>query len=99
MTPDHDDTPAHTGHGRCYPLEWEAQASSYDARLHDATFIVPATSTAGITRVFGAPDRVYRVGGTRVLVWHKNLLREVQPPSSRHGHGNPGHPTLLPGGL
>jgi hypothetical protein len=85
--------------GGCYPLEWEAQASSYDARLHDATFIVQATSTAGIRRVFGTPARVYHVGGTRVLVWHKNLLKDVQPPSSRPGRGVPGYHPLLPGGL
>ena len=28
--------------GRCYPLEWEAQASDYDARRHDATFMLQA---------------------------------------------------------
>jgi hypothetical protein len=83
--------------GRCYPLQWEAQASDYDARLHDATFILQNAPTATIRKVFGAPDHVYHVGGTRVLVWHKNLLTEVQPPSSRHGA--PHHHVLLPGGL
>jgi hypothetical protein len=86
-------------HGRCYPLQWEAQASGYDARLHDATFIVQATSTAGIRRIFGTPGRIYHVGATRVLVWHKNLLKDIQPPSSRPGRGSPGYPPLLPGGL
>jgi len=85
--------------GRCYPFEWEAQASDYDARLHDATFMLQAASAPTIRKVFGTPDRVYHVGATRVLVWHKNLLKEVQPPSSRPGHGSPRHQPLLPGGL
>ena len=67
--------------GRAYPVRWEAQASAYDARLHDATFMVQAALGAAIRHVFGAPAHVYLVGGTRVLVWHKNLLTDVQPPS------------------
>jgi hypothetical protein len=85
--------------GRCYPLQWEAQASSYDARLHDATFIVQAAPAAVIRKVFGAPAHVYQVGVLKVLVWHKNLLTEVQPPSAQPGHGAPGRHSLLPGGL
>ena len=75
--------------GRCYPLAWEAQAADYDARLHDATFIVQAVSTAAIRKIFGSPDHVYHVGAIKVLVWHKNLLNEVQQVSSRPGHGTP----------
>jgi len=67
--------------GRAYPVRWEAQASAYDARLHDATFMVQAAPGSAIRHVFGAPAHVYLVGGTRVLVWHKNLLTDVQPPS------------------
>jgi hypothetical protein len=85
-------------HGRCYPLQWEAQASDYYVRRHDATFIVQAWPAAAIRRVFGTPDHVYQVGATKVLVWHKNLLEEVQPVSSRPGHGVPNH-RALPGGL
>jgi hypothetical protein len=80
--------------GHCHPLQWEAQASDYDARLHDATFIVQAAPTAVITAVFGPPGHVYHVGSARILVWHKNLLKEVQL-----GHGTPVHHSLLPGGL
>jgi hypothetical protein len=85
--------------GRCYPLQWEAQASGYDARLHYATFVVQAAPSAAIRKAFGAPDHVYHVGKTRVLVWHKNLLKEVQPPSSQPGPGTPFHHAVLPGGL
>jgi hypothetical protein len=65
---------------RCYPLQLEAQASHYDPRLHDATFIVQTPAAGAILRVFGPPDRVYWVGVDKVLVWHKNLLKEVRPP-------------------
>jgi hypothetical protein len=81
--------------GRCYPLQWEAQASDYDARLHDATFIVQAAPVTAIRKVFGTPEHVYHVGVTKVLVWHKNLLNDVQPTSSRPGHGAPGRHALL----
>jgi hypothetical protein len=85
--------------GRCYPLRWEAQAPDYNARLHDATFLVQAWPTATIRRVFGPPGHVYHVGVLKVLVWPKNLLKQVQPASLRPGHGTPAHHPLLPGGL
>jgi hypothetical protein len=87
------------GGGRCYPLQWEAQASSYDARLHDATFLVQAAPAATIRKVFGTPDHVYHVGAAKVLVWHKNLLTEVQPAASPRGPGAPIHHAFLPWGL
>jgi len=46
--------------------------------------------------VFGAPAHVYLVGGTRVLVWHKNLLTDVQPPPAQPGHGSVLPPGALP---
>jgi len=74
--------------GHCYPHRWEAQASSYDPRLHDATFVVQAVPDATIRAVFGAPVHVYRIGATRILVWDKNLLADVQRPSlARPGAG------------
>jgi hypothetical protein len=74
--------------GRFYPVRWEAQSSGYDARLHDATFMVPAAPASAIRMVFGAPAHVYRVGGTTVFVWHKNLLTDVQQPPPQPGHGS-----------
>jgi len=82
--------------GRAYPVRWEAQASGYDARLHDATFMVQAAPGAAIRHVFGAPAHVYVVGRTRVLVWHKNLLTDVQPPSAHPSHGSVLPPGALP---
>ena len=65
---------------RCYPALLDAQASAYDPRLHDARFIVQTPAVGAILRVFGPPDHVYLVGVNKVLVWHKNLLEDVQPP-------------------
>lgn len=75
-------------HGGCYPVRWEAQASGYDARLHDATFMVQAAPGSAIRHVFGVPAHIYLVGGTRVLVWNKNLLTDVRPPPALPGHGS-----------
>jgi hypothetical protein len=66
--------------GRCYPLRLEAQASDYNPRLHDATFVVQTPAAGAILRVFGDPDHVHHVGVDKVLVWRKNLLKDVQPP-------------------
>jgi hypothetical protein len=85
--------------GHCYPLQWEAQASGYDARLHNATFLVQTGRAAVARKVFGAPTAVYRIGGTTVLAWRKNLLKQVQPASARPGPGAPLHHANLPGGL
>ena len=73
--------------------EWESQASWYDARWHDAIFIiVPRKAGACYTlaclrqapeAVYGKPASTYRVGDLLVLVWHKNLLdmplRQIPP--------------------
>jgi len=79
--------------GRCYPVRWESQASGYDPRLHNATFMVQAAPGPVIRKVFGTPAHVYLVGGTRILVWRKNLLTDVQPLSAHPAHGN-----VLPSG-
>jgi hypothetical protein len=79
-------------HRRAYPVRWEAQASGYSARLHGATFTVQTAPGTAIRHVFG-PRHVYLVGGTRVLVWRKNLLTDIQPqPADRHPAAAPGRP-------
>jgi len=59
---------------------WNAAASWYDPRLHDARFVVyrgcdGCLSLKGLKRAFGPPAHVYRVVHYLVLVWNKNLLR------------------------
>jgi hypothetical protein len=51
--------------GRYYPLQWEAQASSYDARLHDATFIVQAAPSPASARSSAPPTTSTRSARSR----------------------------------
>jgi hypothetical protein len=71
---------------RLIPYEWNADAAWYDARSQTANFVVLApgsseypgfTNTEAVLLTFGRPVHVYRVGAYRVLVWHKNLLRDL----------------------
>ena len=68
---------------------WESEGSWYDPAQHDATFLVtpgpadvctpgtPAGWEAAARATFGPPSGTYRVGGFIILVWHKNLLRDL----------------------
>jgi hypothetical protein len=71
---------------------WETRDSWYDPRLHDADFILlfsgqrgftgqaglnPFSPTAAISATFGEPAASYRLGAYTVLVWHRNLLRDL----------------------
>jgi hypothetical protein len=71
---------------------WESQVSWYNPRLHDADFVLlfsgqngftgqaglgPFSPTAAISATFGQPAATYRMGAYTVLVWHRNLLRDL----------------------
>jgi hypothetical protein len=68
---------------------WESDSSWYDPAQHDATFLVtpgpasacspgtPAGWEAAARATFGPPSATYRVAGFTILVWPKNLLREL----------------------
>jgi hypothetical protein len=68
---------------------WESQASWYDPRRHDATFLVlgpgqPGTPSIGtvadMRAIFGPPAHVYHLGRITVLTYDKtNLLRSLSP--------------------
>jgi hypothetical protein len=70
--------------GRLIPDAWEAKQSWYQPP-GTATFLVlgltsPAgahIAAAGAAAQFGPPQRVARIGGTEVLVWHHDLLPAV----------------------
>jgi hypothetical protein len=70
-------------HGRdatAYP--WMTDGSWFDASRHDATFVAfengdTTLSTLAIEAAFGKPASVSRVASWRVLVYRKNLLRQV----------------------
>jgi hypothetical protein len=65
--------------------DWETDASWYDPSQHDATFAVtPLTHqqdwfTAAIYGNFGRPAATYREAGVLILVYRKNLLKQVLP--------------------
>jgi hypothetical protein len=71
---------------------WESDASWYDPRLHDATFVLlfagkpgfageaglsPFDPARQIEATFGRPAQTYDLGRYRVLVWRQNLLRRL----------------------
>ncbi len=73
------------GH-RLVPYDWNSAAAWYDARSQTANFVVLAPGTSeypgfsdatAVYATFGQPLHSYRVGAYRVLVWDKNLLRDL----------------------
>jgi hypothetical protein len=72
--------------GRLVPSSFEGQAGWYDPRRNTANFVVlfPGvaeyrgfTEERAVLATFGKPARTYHVGSYTVLVWDKNLLREL----------------------
>jgi hypothetical protein len=71
---------------RLLRYKWNTDAAWYDPRSQTANFVVfgppvvgnPGFSArAAVLATFGPPARTYHVGAYQVLVWHKNLLREL----------------------
>jgi hypothetical protein len=71
---------------------WESDASWYDPRLHDATFVLlfsgqpgfsgeagltPFDPASQIQATFGRPAQTYDLGRYTVLVWRRNLLQRL----------------------
>jgi hypothetical protein len=71
---------------------WESDASWYDPRLHDATFVLlfsgkpgfageagltPFDPAGQIAATFGRPEHTYDLGRYTVLVWRQNLLQRL----------------------
>jgi hypothetical protein len=65
--------------------DWETNVTWYDPSRYDASFVVtPALQdrphfTAALYQDFGRPAATYRVTGLLVLVYRKNLLKQVLP--------------------
>ena len=66
--------------------KWNTDAAWYDPRSQTANFVVfgppifgnPGFSArAAVLATFGRPAHIYHVGAYQVLVWHKNLLRQL----------------------
>jgi hypothetical protein len=71
---------------------WESQASWYDARAHDATFVIVSPSTPATTydsehyksvpagnvlAFFGRPAQTYSDDGFQIWVYNRNLLNRL----------------------
>jgi hypothetical protein len=72
--------PVRTARDALVLTHWNAQASWYDPRSHDARFVIfrychGCLSLASLRRLYGPPAHVYHVVHYLVLVWNKNLLR------------------------
>ena len=81
-----------------YP--WETKISWYNPADNYANFVVASTHgpvtntdiTAGIfEKYFGRPASVHLVADRLVLIYHKNLLRNVTPPQVPKGPVGSGH--------
>jgi hypothetical protein len=75
-----------TGRGRLAPYRWEADMRLFDPAVHSANFLVLAPNWAGgsateamATATFGPPANTYHYGPYTIMVWHKNLLRDLGP--------------------
>jgi hypothetical protein len=72
---------------RLTPGTRESKAQWYDPGPNTANFIVLFPGLAGypgftqeraVLATFGRPGRTYRVGSCTILVWNRNLLRELR---------------------
>ena len=65
---------------------WNAKFAWYDPSRYDATFVVlqqsdPTLTAAQVTRAFGQPAAIHRSANWEILIYHKNLLRQVRQPA------------------
>jgi hypothetical protein len=73
--------------GRLIPSTFESNAGWYDPDRNTANFVVLFPGVAGypgfsseraVLATFGQPARTYHVGSYTVMVWNRNLLRELR---------------------
>jgi len=66
------------------PWAWEIYTDWYDAPEHYANFVVINVVTRDLgpnaERFFGKPASTHRVGEWEILVYDKNVLRDLRPP-------------------
>jgi hypothetical protein len=69
------------------PYAWLTKPSWYDANRYSANFAVagdPATASTytvgSVLAAFGKPAREYRFDGYVIMVYNRNLLRDLRPP-------------------
>ncbi len=80
--------------------DWETKVYWYDSAQHDATFaiadITKTTANDGIPayvfeQYFGRPSSVHEVAGKLILIYRKNLLKQVTPALPLPGDGKKSH--------
>jgi len=68
--------------------QWMSNAGWYNAKLHDANFVVLDNAPgfmnyweprALVERYFGTPVRIYHTGRYTIMIYDKNLLRDIPP--------------------
>ena len=64
---------------------WETKIPWYDPSPYDATFVLvqqgdPTLTAAQVTRAFGQPVSVHRAADWEIMIYHKNLLKQVRLP-------------------
>lgn len=77
-----------TDPGPNHPYPWIMKPSWFDPAQNRANFVVAGTDPAGglvfsrsvVEKAFGRPARVYRFSGFIIMVYDRNLLRQVSAP-------------------
>jgi hypothetical protein len=69
--------------GKINPFEWETKNSWFNPADNYANFVacvrsIPVFSQTA-ERVFGKPASVRYVDGWEILIYHKNLIKQVSP--------------------
>jgi len=69
---------------RLSPWHWNEDVRIFKASHHTANFLITVlgdpVTPARARAVFGPPARVYHVKAYTIMVWNKNLLRQLGPP-------------------
>jgi hypothetical protein len=65
--------------------DWETNILWYDPSRYDASFVVvqrgdPRLTAAQVTRAFGKPVSVHRVANWEIMIYERNLLKQVRQP-------------------
>jgi hypothetical protein len=65
--------------------DWETDIFWYDPSRYDASFVVlergdPSLTAAQVTKAFGEPVSVHRVANWVIMIYDRNLLKQVRQP-------------------
>lgn len=75
--------PVTTDNGRIREFGWDSKPAWYDPSQHVANFLVtgpgddPYTMQQAAIATFGPPAQTIALGPQNILIWHKNILRDL----------------------